>query len=49
MFKEFLLPEDKKRLKELYVGYHSPWNEAHEQEIFKREIDEIWSHYKKIK
>ena len=49
MSKEFLLPEDKKRLKELYVGYHSPWNEAHEQEIFKREIDEIWSHYKKIK
>ncbi len=49
MSKEFLWPEDKKRLKELYVGYHSPWNEAHEQAIFKREIDEIWSHYRKIK
>ncbi len=45
MTKEFLLPEDKKRLEELYVGYHSPWNEAHLQEIFKREIDWIWSRY----
>ena len=49
MTKEVLLPEDNKRLKELYVGYHSPWNEAHEQEVFKREIDWIWSHYRKTK
>ena len=49
MTKEFLLPEDKKRLEELYVGYHSPWNEAHEQEVFKGEIDWIWSHYRKKK
>jgi alpha-beta hydrolase superfamily lysophospholipase len=49
MTKEFLLPEDKKRLEELYVAYHSPWNEAHLQEIFKKEIDWIWSHYRKIK
>ena len=45
MTKEFLSPGDKKRLEELYIGYHSPWNEAHEQAIFKREIDEIWSRY----
>ncbi len=49
MTKEILLPEDKKRLEELYVAYHSPWNEAHLQEIFKKEIDWIWSHYRKIK
>ena len=39
MTKEFLSPGDKKRLEELYIGYHSPWNEAHEQAIFKREIE----------
>ena len=49
MTKEFLMPEDRKILEELYVGYHSPWNEAHEQAVFKREIDEIWSHYRKTK
>ena len=49
MTKEVLLPEDKDRLKQLYVAYHSPWNEAHLQEIFKKEIDWIWSHYRKIK
>ena len=45
MTKEVLSPEDKIRLEELYVAYHSPWNEAHLQEIFKREIDEIWNRY----
>ena len=49
MTKEFLSPGDKKRLEELYIGYHSPWNEAHEQAIFKREIDEIWNRYNKRK
>ena len=49
MTKEVLSPEDKIRLEELYVGYHSPWNEAHEREIFKRQIDEIWNRYRKIK
>ena len=49
MTKEVLLPEDKNRLNQLYVAYHSPWNEAHLQAIFKREIDEIWSRYRKIK
>ena len=47
MTKEFLLPQDKKRLDELYIAYHSPWNEAHLQAIFKKEIDEIWSRYSK--
>ena len=45
MTKEFLTQVDKERLNELYVAYHSPWNEAHLQEIFKREIDEIWNRY----
>ena len=49
MTKEILQPHDKKRLEELYIAYHSPWNEAHEQAIFKREIDEIWSRYNKRK
>ena len=49
MTREILKPEDKMRLEELYVGYHSPWNEAHEQAIFKRQIDEIWNRYRKIK
>ena len=49
MTKEILKPEDKMRLEELYVGYHSPWNEAHLQAIFKKEIDEIWNRYRKIK
>jgi hypothetical protein len=49
MTKEILKPEDKDRLKQLYVGYHSPWNEAHERAIFKREIDEIWNRYRKVK
>ena len=49
MIKEFLQPHDKKRLEELYIAYHSPGNEAHEQAIFKREIDEIWSRYNKRK
>ncbi len=49
MTKEFLSHEDRKRLEELYVGYHSPWNEAHEQAVFKREIDWIWSHYERRK
>ena len=47
MTKEFLLPQDKKRLDELYIAYHSPWNEAHLQAIFKKEIDEIWSKYRR--
>jgi len=49
MTKEVLLSEDKMRLEGLYVGYHSPWNEAHERAIFKRQIDEIWNSYRKIK
>ena len=49
MTKEFLLPKDKRRLEELYIAYHSPWNEAHERAIFKREIDEIWNRYNKRK
>ena len=49
MTREFLLPEHKRRLHELYVAYHSPWNEAHEQAIFKREIDWIWSQYRREK
>ena len=47
MTREFLKPEDKRRLDELYVAYHSPWNEAHLQAIFKKEIDEIWSKYRR--
>ena len=47
MTKEFLSPADKERLHELYVAYHSPWNEAHEQAIFKREIDHIWNSYRR--
>ena len=47
MIKEFLLTEDKMRLEELYVAYHSPWNEAHLQAIFKREIDHIWNSYRR--
>ena len=47
MSKEFLSPADKERLHELYVAYHSPWNEAHEQAIFKREIDHIWNSYRR--
>ena len=49
MTREFLTQADKERLHELYVAYHSPWNEAHEREIFKRQIDEIWNRYRKIK
>ena len=49
MTREFLSPGDRRRLEELYVGYHSPWNEAHEQAIFKREIDWIWSQYRREK
>ena len=47
MTKEILKPEDKMRLEELYVAYHSPWNEAHLQAIFKREIDHIWNSYRR--
>ena len=47
MTKEFLSPGDKKRLEELYIGYHSPWNEEHLQAIFKREIDHIWNSYRR--
>ena len=47
MTKEFLSPADKERLHELYVAYHSPWNEAHLQAIFKREIDHIWDSYRR--
>ena len=45
MTKELLSPEDKMRLKELYVGYHSPWNERHAQAIFREEIRKIWDSY----
>ena len=47
MTRELLTQEDKERLHELYVAYHSPWNEAHLQAIFKREIDHIWNSYRR--
>ena len=47
MTKEFLLPQDKKRLEELYVGYHSPWNEKHAQAMFREEIKKVWDGYYK--
>ena len=36
MTREFLTQADKERLHELYVAYHSPWNEEHLQAIFKK-------------